>query len=252
MKIAKGKIAVFAGTTEGRLLASCAAGSRVQADVFVATEYGKAEIPKAENIHVHDGRIDEIQMEELFREKKYDLILDATHPFAVVVTANIREAAEKTGTPLLRILRDRNDDAGSVRNGKTKAGPAGAEAPSDCRIVTVENIKAAVDFLKTTEGPVFVTTGSKELSAFLDLPDWETRVYARVLSMPEVVKTCADMGFYGSHLIAMQGPFAEDLNVAMMKAVHAKWMVTKESGKAGGFEEKVSAAEKAGVGLIVI
>ena len=38
MKIAKGKIAVFAGTTEGRLLASCAAGSRVQADVFVATE----------------------------------------------------------------------------------------------------------------------------------------------------------------------------------------------------------------------
>ena len=37
---------------------------------------------------------------------------------------------------------------------------------SDCRIVTVENIKAAVDFLKTTEGPVFVTTGSKELSAF--------------------------------------------------------------------------------------
>ena len=70
--------------------------------------------------------------------------------------------------------------------------------------------------------------------------------------MPEVVKTCADMGFYGSHLIAMQGPFAEDLNVAMMKAVHAKWMVTKESGKAGGFEEKVSAAEKAGVGLIVI
>lgn len=129
MKIAKGKIAVFAGTTEGRLLASCAAGSRVQADVFVATEYGKAEIPKAENIHVHDGRIDEIQMEELFREKKYDLILDATHPFAVVVTANIREAAEKTGTPLLRILRDRNDDAGSVRNGKTKAGPAGAGSP---------------------------------------------------------------------------------------------------------------------------
>ncbi len=56
--------------------------------------------------------------------------------------------------------------------------------------------------------------------------------------MPEVVKTCADMGFYGSHLIAMQGPFAEDLNVAMMKAVHAKWMVTKESGKVGGFEKR--------------
>ena len=246
MRIAEGKIAIFAGTTEGRLLASRAAGSRVQADVFVATEYGKEEIPKAENLHVHDGRVDEIQMEKLFREKKYDLILDATHPFAVVVTANIREAAEKTGTPLLRILRDK--DPGELGG----IGASGTAAHSEGRIVTVENIRAAVEFLKATEGPVFVTTGSKELSAFLDLPDWETRVYARVLSMPEVVKTCADIGFYGSHLIAMQGPFAEDLNVAMMRAVHAKWMVTKESGKAGGFDEKVRAAKKAGVGLVVI
>ena len=278
MKIAEGKIAVFAGTTEGRILASRLAGIQAAVDVFVATEYGKEEIPKAENLQVHDGRVDEIQMEKLFQEKKYDLILDATHPFAVVVTKNIREAAEKTGTPLLRILRDKNSERTNIRiaetgprtleddNQKNRNTESDMEIPgetageemasisdsSDCRIVTVENIKAAVDFLKTTEGPVFVTTGSKELSAFLALPDWETRVYARVLSMPEVVKTCADMGFYGSHLIAMQGPFAEDLNVAMMKAVHAKWMVTKESGKAGGFEEKVSAAKKAGVGLVVI
>ena len=221
MKIAEGKIAVFAGTTEGRVLASRLAGSQVAADVFVATEYGKEEIPKAENLQVHDGRVDEIQMEKLFQEKKYDLILDATHPFAVVVTANIREAAEKTGTPLLRILRDKNgertnvftsengprtfeDDNQKKKNTKTDMEMPGESAwtetegisdGSDCRIITVENIQAAVDFLKTTEGPVFVTTGSKELSAFLALPDWETRVYARVLSMPEVVKTCADMGF---------------------------------------------------------
>ena len=55
MKIAEGKIAVFAGTTEGRVLASRLAGSQVAADVFVATEYGKEEIPKAENLQVHDG-----------------------------------------------------------------------------------------------------------------------------------------------------------------------------------------------------
>ena len=216
MKIAEGKIAVFAGTTEGRVLASRLAGSRVAVDVFVATEYGKEEIPKAENLQVHDGRVDEIQMEKLFQEKKYDLILDATHPFAVVVTKNIREAAEKTGTPLLRILRDKNGERTNVftaengprtfedDNQKKKITEADMEMPgesawtetegisdgSDCRIITVENIQAAVDFLKTTEGPVFVTTGSKELSAFLALQDWETRIYARVLSMPEVVKTC--------------------------------------------------------------
>ena len=100
------KIAIFAGTTEGRLLAERLAGSKVRADVFVATEYGKEEIPKASNLHVYDGRIDENGMEDLFREKRYDLILDATPPFAKVVTANIREAAKKTDTPFLRILRD--------------------------------------------------------------------------------------------------------------------------------------------------
>ena len=74
------KIAIFAGTTEGRLLAERLAGSNVRADVFVATEYGKEEIPEAPNLHVYDGRIDENGMEDLFREKRYDLILDATHP----------------------------------------------------------------------------------------------------------------------------------------------------------------------------
>ena len=177
MKMAEGKIAVFAGTTEGRVLASRLAGSQVAADVFVATEYGKEEIPKAENLQVHDGRVDEIQMEKLFQEKKYDLILDATHPFAVVVTKNIREAAEKTGTPLLRILRDKNGERTNVftaengprtfedDNQKKKITEADMEMPgesawtetegisdgSDCRIITVENIQSAVDFLKTTE-----------------------------------------------------------------------------------------------------
>lgn len=176
MKIAEGKIAVFAGTTEGRILASRLAGIQAAVDVFVATEYGKEEIPKAENLQVHDGRVDEIQMEKLFQEKKYDLILDATHPFAVVVTKNIREAAEKTGTPLLRILRDKNSERTNIRiaetgprtleddNQKNRNTESDMEIPgetageemasisdsSDCRIVTVENIKAAVDFLKTT------------------------------------------------------------------------------------------------------
>ncbi|WP_337810740.1 precorrin-6y C5,15-methyltransferase (decarboxylating) subunit CbiE, partial [Enterocloster sp.] len=51
---------------------------------------------------------------------------------------------------------------------------------------------------------------------------------------------------------AMQGPFSVEMNVAMLHAVGAAWMVTKESGTAGGFEEKALAAGQAGAGLIVI
>ena len=39
------KICLFAGTTEGRLLAKRLEASGVLADVFTATEYGKEEIP---------------------------------------------------------------------------------------------------------------------------------------------------------------------------------------------------------------
>ena len=60
------------------------------------------------------------------------------------------------------------------------------------------------------------------------------------------------LGFSGKNLICMQGPFTEDLNVAMLRQAQASWMVTKESGKAGGFLEKLRAAKKAGAKLVVI
>ena len=50
----------------------------------------------------------------------------------------------------------------------------------------------------------------------------------------------------------MQGPFSEELNTAMLRQIDAAWMVTKETGKSGGFGEKLSAARKAGVKVIVI
>lgn len=43
-----------------------------------------------------------------------------------------------------------------------------------------------------------------------------------------------------------------DMNVAMLQSFHAEWMVTKESGRNGGFEEKIEAAKKAGVRVVLI
>lgn len=107
-------------------------------------------------------------------------------------------------------------------------------------------------FLPKKEGRIFAATGSKELSAYQVIPDYQDRVVARVLSTPEAVSECAMLGFSGKNLICMQGPFTEDLNVAMLRQAQASWMVTKESGKAGGFLEKLRAAKKAGAKLVVI
>ena len=235
-----GTAALFAGTTEGRLLAERLAGGPVKVHVFVATEYGGEGLPQAENILVHEGRMDQEEIREELSRLSCDLVLDATHPFARIVSENIKDACAACRIPCFRILRDYTKSR--------RAGGAGTGSSP----VFVDSVEEAVEFLKGTQGHVLVTTGSKELSKYKALPDWEERIYARVLSLPQVVSDCGDLGFYGNHLMAMQGPFSVEMNVAMLHAVGAAWMVTKESGTAGGFEEKALAAGQAGAGLIVI
>jgi precorrin-6y C5,15-methyltransferase (decarboxylating) CbiE subunit len=50
----------------------------------------------------------------------------------------------------------------------------------------------------------------------------------------------------------MQGPFSTDMNVALLRATGVKWLVTKESGAAGGYQEKMDAARICGVKTIII
>ncbi len=105
-----------------------------------------------------------------------------------------------------------------------------------------ENTEAAVEFLEGTEGNILLTTGSKELGKLHALSDAGERIYARVLSLPSVMETCKGYGFEGKHLIGMQGPFSMELNAAMLRQYDCKYLVTKDTGKAGGFQEKIDAA----------
>ena len=232
------QVIVFAGTTEGRQLSAWLAAAGVETLCSVATEYGELLVEKQPHLSVHQGCLLPEEMEQLFAEEGKPLVLDVTHPYAVAVSANIKAACEKAGCEYLRLIRP------SLMN---KNACKTAE-----EIVVVESVEAAVNFLKTTEGSIFVTTGSKELAKFTALPDYQNRVYARVLATPEVVTQCTEAGFTGPHLICMQGPFSKELNLAMLRSIGAAWMVTKEAGRAGGFEEKMTAAKEAGVKVVLI
>lgn len=232
------QVIVFAGTTEGRQLSAWLAAAGVETLCSVATEYGELLVEKQPHLSVHQGRLLPEEMEQLFAEEGKPLVLDVTHPYAVAVSANIKAACEKAGCEYLRLIRP------SLMN---KNACKTAE-----EIVVVESVEAAVNFLKTTEGSIFVTTGSKELAKFTALPDYQNRVYARVLATTEVVTQCTEAGFTGPHLICMQGPFSKELNLAMLRSIGAAWMVTKEAGRAGGFEEKMTAAKEAGVKVVLI
>ena len=119
-------------------------------------------------------------------------------------------------------------------------------------MVWVDSVKQATEYLNNTKGNIFISTGSKELGLYTELDDYKERCYVRVLSVWESVKKSMELGFDGKHLIAMQGPFSKELNVAMLRQTEADYFVTKESGKTGGFEEKYEAAMETGTVLVVV
>ncbi|MGF0017891.1 precorrin-6A reductase [Sporofaciens sp. SGI.106] len=233
-----GGVLVFAGTTEGRRLAEFLGTCSGQAYVSVATEYGKTCVGEYPNVQVICGRMNRVQMETFMREHQIFMVIDATHPYAVEVTRNIREACECVNVPYLRCLRQEKD----VENEELK----------DVKVLHVESVEEAVQYLEGTEGNILIATGSKELGLYTQIKNYRERCYARVLSVRESVEKAISLGFEGSHLIAMQGPFSEEMNLALLKQTRAEWFVTKESGKTGGFGEKVWAAKQSGATLVVI
>ena len=113
-------------------------------------------------------------------------------------------------------------------------------------------MEEAAKLLEKMEGSILVTTGSKELEALRGLPGFAKRIFARILPQPEMVQKCMEMGLSGRHIICMQGPFSEEMNYAMLRETNARILLTKESGAAGGFPEKLRGARRAGAAVVVV
>ncbi len=224
-------ICVFAGTTEGRRLCDFLRGQEAAVLACVATEYGEAMIPAGENVEVAAGRLDEPAMEALFARRRFDVVVDATHPFAVEASGNIEAACRAADTEYLRLNRGGVDTDGAV---------------------SVDSIEGAAAFLANHPGNALVTTGGKNLEPYAAVPGFQDRIWVRVLPVAASLRACEQAGFAPSHVIAMQGPFSREMNAATLRAIRADWLVTKDSGDVGGLGEKLAAARDAGAGCVVV
>lgn len=232
------EILIFAGTTEGRELAEYASARSIRCFVSTATGYGKSLLDHLDCITVLSGRMEEQEIREFLEEQEIRLVIDATHPFALTATENIRNACEMSARGReIRYVR-------CIRRF--------GEKQRDKDILYVDSVQAAVNYLKNTEGNILIATGSKELHLYTEIENYRKRCFARVLSTEPAVAQSVRLGFEGKHLFAMQGPFGTDMNLALLRQTEAVYFVTKESGRAGGFEEKAEAAEEAGAVLVVV
>ncbi len=221
------RLLIFGGTTEGRQLAEFCSANGISADVSVATDYGASLL--SDDINVLCGRLDSEQMTELIM-KGYEIVVDATHPYAVEATENIRRACSAAGTRYLRFLRRSTGSCG--RN--------------------VRDMSELIDMLNDTDSIILSTLGSKSLSALTAVRDFSERIWVRILPGEEALAHCLGLGYDTTKIIQEKGPFSVSQNIEHLRKSNAGILLTKESGTTGGYPEKTEAARICGAELITL
>lgn len=225
-------ILLFGGTTEGREKAAQLTTAGENVLVCVASEDGRKAMTT--DVKCNVGRLDAEQMVALALEWKADKIVDATHPFAKVVSENARCCADRLNLPYERVERSSDNGADF------------SEA-----VTWVDSAEEAARSLLNESGNVFLSTGSNTAAVYAGILPVE-RLYVRVLPNNVSLDKCEAAGFHPSHIVAMQGPFTEEFNRALYAQWHIAHLITKDSGSIGGVREKVLPALEMGINVVII
>lgn len=234
-------IIIFSGTTEGRKISEYLSAKSTRHIVCVATESGENVMSPSDFADIHVGRMSAGDMEAFFEKNKPDAVIDATHPYAEIVTSIIKNVCEKMSIKYLRVSRSESDRL------------EGAQDTSFSHMfMTYKNTGELAGALKSTTGNILLTTGSKELACFTQDDELRDRIYVRVLPTIDSIELCRQAGIDERHIIAMYGPHTTAMNEAVLQQFDIRHMVTKSSGANGGYDEKIIAAKNCGVTVHVI
>ena len=161
------------------------------------------------------GQIGCKRFSHLIRERKINTVVDATHPYAVEVSRNAMDACNRENVRYLRYERQETD------------------IPNHPLIHKVRTMEDAVGKARSLGKKILLTTGITSVAKFIALKD-EKELYVRILPVPDHIASCLSMGILATRIIAMHGPFSEDLNHATFKQYQINTIVTKDSGDVGG------------------
>jgi len=245
-------ILVLARTRDGRELAAHLARQGWPVSVAVVSEYGR-KLAARDGLPVHTGSRDTAGLVALLRAEGARAVVDASHPYAAAVSRNAQTACEALGLPYLRFERPPPPHPENDPHIHAAAPPHAAPLPEYGRLFLAADAAGAARLAAGLGKVVFLATGSRTLAAFKNEPLLAgCRLIARVLPEPEVIAACRRLGFAPADIVAMQGPFSHQLNVALFREYGADVIVTKNSGLVGGTASKISAAQELGLALVVI
>lgn len=229
----KYQLLVIAGTYDGRKLIEKLKEYNISILATVATENGR-ELLSNTNIDVITGRLNENGFKELISHHNIKCVLDASHPYADEVSRIVSNVCNKINIPYIRYLRP-------------------SEIVIEDNIIFMSDSEKAAIKLNKLSGNILLTIGSKNLNIFKErIDNYKQRLFVRILPVLDSIKKCEDLGIPISNIIAMSGCFTQAMNEQIIKHCKADILVTKDSGKVGGFEEKILAAQHLNLKIMII
>jgi len=217
-------ILLFGGTSETAELALALAQTGEQILVSTATD-APLDIGDHPAILRRCGRLDRLGIVALIKEKSICVVVDGSHPYAVELHATVAAAAQQAAIPCLRYQR------------KTVV------TVEDDLFFVVDHQAAAVIAVEL-EVPVLLTTGSRQLSPYVEL--------LKSHPHPESEYACDQAGLPSENRIVGRGPFSEAENRELIRSKGIGVLITKDSGTRGGVAEKISAARQENCQVIVV
>lgn len=216
-----GRVLILGGTAEAREVAKAllARGHDIVTSLAGVTRH-----PHEPEGAVRKGGFGGVDgLEAYLRRNGVTLLADATHPFAVVMSAHAVEAAERLGLPCLRLERPAwEPGAGDLWLRMPDIGEAAEAVPQGARVL--------------------LTIGRKEIAPFVARSDLSG--LARMIEEPE-----APLPPNWTLLLA-RPPFLAEAERALMRDNAITLLVTKNSG--GRTEAKLEAARALGIPVVMI
>lgn len=227
------QVLVIGGTSDAREICQRLDGARVAYTLSVATLAGQQLAGDIKG-ELRCGRLEREEMVRWLRDNQTRWVIDASHPYAEVVSRNIFAACREAQVLLSRYQR-----------------PEQQPELAHPQLYYVASPEEACARAAALGERILLTTGSKDLARFCAGLSGKT-LLARVLPVAEVIAHCTALGFNASEIIALCGPFSAEFNTACYRQYRVDVVITKASGAPGGYLEKVLPALDMGIPCIVI
>ena len=177
------------------------------------------------------------EITEIFIDGNFDILIDATHPFAEHITQTSTSIAKELNIPFIRFERP----------------PINLENIDTSRIHYVNSFDEAGKLIESNfpKGNIMHFAGANTMGEVLKHVSTE-RFYPRILKVASSLEKCEKLNVNPDHIIPMKGAASKEENIELIEKYGASVMITKESGEIGGVIEKIEAANEKDIAIIMI